>query len=91
MNPTNDPALRSFVPVPPQSHFPIQNLPYGVCRRRGGERFIAVAIGDHVLDVTALERQGLLDVPSKRRRRVFQTGMLNAFMGMDRAAWKMAV
>ena len=34
MNPTNDPALRSFVPVPPVSHFPIQNLPYGVFRRQ---------------------------------------------------------
>ena len=29
MNPTNDPALRSWIDVPAQSHFPIQNLPYG--------------------------------------------------------------
>jgi fumarylacetoacetase len=88
MNPTNDPGLRSFVPVAPTSHFPIQNLPYGVCRRRGGERFLAVAIGEHVLDVTALEAQGLLDVPSLSGRRVFHAGTLNAFMAMDRAAWK---
>ena len=30
MDPTTDPALRSWVPVPPDSHFPIQNLPFGV-------------------------------------------------------------
>ena len=30
MNPTNDPSLRSWVPVPPDSDFPIQNLPFGV-------------------------------------------------------------
>src|SRR5256885_1641513 len=34
MNPTTDPALRSWLSVPPESHFPIQNLPYGVFRRR---------------------------------------------------------
>jgi fumarylacetoacetase len=86
MNPTTDPGLRSFVPVPPQSHFPIQNLPYGVCRRRGG-RFLAVAIGEHVLDLTALEGQGLLNVPSLRGRRVFDSGTLNAFMALGRTAW----
>jgi fumarylacetoacetase len=31
---TTSPDLRSFVPVPPDSHFPIQNLPYGVFKRR---------------------------------------------------------
>ena len=30
MDPTTDPALRSWVPAPPDSHFPIQNLPFGV-------------------------------------------------------------
>ena len=28
----NDPKLRSFIEVDPSSHFPIQNLPYGVIR-----------------------------------------------------------
>ena len=79
--------LRSFLPVSPQSPFPIQNLPYGVCRRRGGERFIAVAIGEHLLDLTALEAQGHLDVSALRSRRVFQSGALNAFMAEGRAAW----
>ena len=36
MDPTTDPALRSWVPVAPESHFPIQNLPYGVFRPRRG-------------------------------------------------------
>ncbi len=87
MNPTTNPGLRSFVSVPPQSHFPIQNLPYGVCRRRGGERFVAVAIGKHVLDLTGLEALGLLDVPTLHGQRVFHTGTLNAFMALGRTAW----
>ena len=29
----NDPSLRSFIDVPPDSPFPIQNLPFGLFRR----------------------------------------------------------
>jgi fumarylacetoacetase len=57
----NDPSLRSFVPVPPQSHFPIQNLPFGVFRRTGGEPRIGVAIGELVLDLAEVAGAGLLD------------------------------
>jgi fumarylacetoacetase len=78
---------RSFVPVPPQSHFPIQNLPYGVCRRHSGERSIAVAIGDYIVDLTALEALGFLDVPALAGRRVFDTGTLNTFMAQGRTVW----
>jgi fumarylacetoacetase len=87
MSPTNDPALRSFVPVPPESHFPIQNLPYGIFRRRAGGRRAGVAIGEAVLDLTLLEERGLLGAPALRGRRVFDTGTLNAFMASGRAAW----
>jgi fumarylacetoacetase len=88
MDPTNDPALRSFVPVAADSHFPIQNLPYGVFRRRsGGEPHGGVAIGDQVLDLALLEEHGLLDVPSLRGRRVFAEPALNAFMALGRTAW----
>jgi fumarylacetoacetase len=78
---------RSFVPVPPQSHFPIQNLPYGVCRRQGSERCIATAIGEYIVDLAALEALGFLDVPALEGRRVFHTGTLNAFMAQGRTVW----
>ena len=59
-----DPNLKSFVPVEPDSHFPIQNLPYGVFRRQSdgaaARGRIGVAIGDQVVDLTALEARGLL-------------------------------
>ncbi len=91
MNPTNDPALRSFVPVAPESHFPIQNLPYGVFRRRsGGPPHVGVAIGDQVLDLTLLEDEGLLDGAPWRGRRVFQGPTLNPFMALGRPAWQEA-
>ncbi len=85
MKPATDSRRRSFVPAPPQSHFPLENLPYGVCRRRGGERFIGAAIGEHILDVTGLEALGLLAVPALQGQRVFDSGKLNVFMGHGRA------
>jgi fumarylacetoacetase len=60
MDPTTDPALRSWVEVPPDSHFPIQNLPFGVFRRRGTvDQHIGVAIGQHILDLSELIARGL--------------------------------
>ena len=84
---TNIPGLRSFVPVAPESHFPIQNLPYGIFRRRTGESAVGVAIGDNVLDLAALEEEGLLDSPLLRGQQVFRGETLNAFMALGRPAW----
>jgi fumarylacetoacetase len=91
MNPTTDPALRSFVPVDPESHFPIQNLPYGVFRRRsGGGACIGVAIGEQVLDLTLLDERGLFDGPRLRARGVFQRGALNGLLALGPSAWREA-
>jgi len=88
MNSTTDSALRSFVPVAAESHFPIQNLPYGVFRRRsGGPETIGVAIGDFLLDLALLEEQNLLSLPGLRGREVFSEPTLNAFMAAGRNAW----
>jgi fumarylacetoacetase len=89
MNPTNDPSLRSWVPVPADSPFPIQNLPYGVFGRRGGGRTVVpgVAIGDSVLDLALLETYGLFDGPVLRHRAPFSWPTLNPFLALGRPAW----
>ena len=82
MTPTAPPALRSFVSVAPEAHFPIQNLPYGVFMPRAG-----VAIGDWVLDLAVLEERGFFSGPELRGRIVFQRPALNAFLALGPAAW----
>lgn len=65
MLPLNDPSLRSFVPVAAASHFPIQNLPFGIFSRGSdADRRIGVAIGDFVLDLQVLMDKELLHVPA---------------------------
>ncbi len=91
MNDTTIPRLRSFIPVSPESHFPIQNLPFGVFRPHWADSpRVGVAIGDQILDLSVLDRCGLLSVPSLsgRGESPFDSPALNDFMACGRQAWR---
>jgi len=82
----NDPSLRCFVPVDADSDFPIQNLPYGVFSTPAlPTPRVGVAIGDHVLDLAALEAEGLIDLAPGRQ--VFMQPSINAFMALGPKVW----
>ena len=85
----NSPKLKSFVNVPRDSHFPIQNLPYGVFTTPANfAPRVGVAIGDDVLDLSVLEQAGLLEpVPGER---VFNRPTLNAFIERGPEVWARA-
>ncbi len=88
MDPTTDPRLRSWVPVPPESHFPIQNLPYGVFRRVSNPNEsgrICVAIGDQALDLRVLHEERLLENAA-----LGWSEQLNEFLALGRPAWREA-
>lgn len=88
---THDPYRQSFISHPADSHFPIQNLPFGVCRRPDDAApRVCTAIGDHVVDLAVLDEAGLFDGPELAGRRVFAAGALNPFMALGRAAWREA-
>ncbi len=89
MNP-NTPTLQSFLPVSPESHFPIQNLPYGVFAPRNEKKRIGVAIGDWVLDLRVASEEGLLSGPEFEPGDCFRQPTLNQFMGLGPVAWKAA-
>jgi fumarylacetoacetase len=75
--------MRSFLDVAPDSHFPIQNLPFGIFKPRNGAARAGVAIGDLILDLAVLEEAGHFG-----QQRVFASDSLNAFMSLGRPAWK---
>ncbi|HWB11863.1 MAG TPA: fumarylacetoacetase [Pirellulales bacterium] len=80
--------LHSFVDVAADSHFPIQNLPYGIFRPRGAEvPRVGVAIGGWILDLSVLEREGLLHLPACGGETIFDRLSLNAFMCLGRETW----
>ncbi|WP_108522248.1 fumarylacetoacetase [Bradyrhizobium algeriense] len=81
----NDPSLRSFIDVAPDSHFPIQNLPYGVFSAKDGlAPRIGVAIGDYVLDLWQLAQDCRFDVVEPA---VFAAPQLNPFMALGPKVW----
>ncbi|KAF5728874.1 fumarylacetoacetase [Tripterygium wilfordii] len=84
-------TLKSFVEVQPDSHFPIQNLPYGVFRPESGSTARpGVAIGDYVLDLSVITRAGLFDGLILKGSDCFLQPNLNKFLAMGRPAWKEA-
>jgi fumarylacetoacetase len=83
--------MRSFVEVSPESHFSIQNLPFGVFSHGAEERpRCGVAIGEHVLDLAVLEERRFFDGPHLGGRKPFSSLSLNAFMALGRPAWQEA-
>jgi len=82
--------LRSFIDVPSDSHFPIQNLPFGVFQPKRGNARVGIAIGDFVVDLSVLEELGHFRSPEFQDRHVFSHDSLNAFLALGRPAWRKA-
>ncbi|MEY2496318.1 MAG: fumarylacetoacetase [Verrucomicrobiota bacterium] len=84
------PALKSFIDVAPDSHFPIQNLPFGIFKPAQGAARVGAAIGDLVLDLSVLEELGHFRTAEFQQRAIFSEGALNAFFALGRPAWRAA-
>jgi fumarylacetoacetase len=82
--------LKSFLDVAPDSHFPIQNLPFGIFQPAQGAARVGVAIGEFVLDLSALEEAGHFKSPEFQNQRIFSESALNAFLALGRPAWRKA-
>ncbi|CAJ2658262.1 unnamed protein product [Trifolium pratense] len=83
--------LQSFIEVHPDSHFPIQNLPYGIFKPQPtSSPRPGVAIGDFVLDLSEISSAGLFNGPLLNNSDSFQQPNLNKFVSLGKPAWKEA-
>lgn len=82
--------MRSFIPVEPSNHFPIQNLPYGIFRLRdnSGKPRVGTAIGEYVLDLSVLEEEGYFQDIIDQEEKVFAAPFLNPFMAKGPDVWQ---
>jgi fumarylacetoacetase len=87
LNETHDAARKSWLASAnaPDTDFPIQNLPFGVFRRRGGEAQGGVAIGDQVLDLAIAVREGLFEGDALMAALAASESRLNYLMGVEPA------
>jgi fumarylacetoacetase len=80
--------MQSFIEVHPDSHFPIQNLPYGIFSPWEGRRpRVGVAIGSHVLDLHVLDQGGFFNGIDTGGGQHFLNSGLNDFMTLGRPSW----
>jgi len=89
---TIDKNLTSFIDIATDSDFSIHNLPYGIFSETkdatgNNNRRAAVAIGEHVLDLSVLEAEGLLSLADGP---YFDQPTLNAFIDSGRENWTKA-
>jgi fumarylacetoacetase len=91
LNETHDPGLRSWVESANAAgtEFPIQNLPFGVFRRKGSNEAFrgGVAIGAEILDLGAAHKVGAFSGEAAGAAANCAGATLNAFMAMGPGAW----
>ncbi len=87
INETHDPSLQSWIESAndPATDFPLQNLPFGVFRRKQGVEppRVGVAIGDRILDVARAHRYWDLGEAGA----ACDAPMLNPLMALGAPAW----
>lgn len=75
--------LRSFIDVPADSHFPLENLPFGVFQPKDGRPRVGVAIGDFIVDLSVLEELGHFQSPEFRNQKSSRKIRSTSFLRWD--------
>jgi fumarylacetoacetase len=75
----NDPKLTSWVNIPKNSDFPIQNLPFGIFKTKEKTPRVGVAIGEQIIDLLILFELGYLEGLSLKKSDL-STNFLNDLM-----------
>lgn len=84
----NNPTRTSWIDVPENSDFPIQNIPFGVFLTRDDIITIVTRIGDTVIDLGALHQLGYfkgIDLTDD----IFLQDSLNDFIADGRKTWRL--
>jgi len=79
----NDPNLSSWIDVPENSDFPIQNLPFGIAASPGPSKGVSI-IGNTVISLAALHKLGYFSV-IKLPEGIFEKDSLNDFIALGKS------
>jgi fumarylacetoacetase len=87
-NIANDPKRKSWIKVPENSDFPIQNIPFGVFITKEDVITIGTRIGDYAIDMGALQQLGYfegIDLTDD----MFMQDTLNDFISDGKKTWRL--
>ena len=81
----NNPALKTWISVPENSDFPIQNIPFGIIDFNG-TKVAATRIGDTVVNLSVLFDWGIFEDILKEN--CFAESTLNSFLKLNKQIWR---
>ncbi|MEM6684560.1 MAG: fumarylacetoacetase, partial [Bacteroidota bacterium] len=85
---TNNPNRRTWLDVPANSDFPVQNIPFGVFLTRDDVITIGTRIGDYAIDLGALHQLGYFEgIPLTDD--MFLQDSLNDFISDGKKTWRL--
>jgi len=84
----NNPSRKTWLPVPENSDFPIQNIPFGVFLTRDDIITIGTRIGDTAIDLGAMAQLGYFDGTGITDD-MFLQNSLNDFIADGRKTWRL--
>ncbi len=79
----NDTSIKTWLDIPADTDFPIQNLPFGIYKVEGQGPRVCSALGDRVIDLLRLSELGFFsdfDIP----KAVFDNEYINDFMALGK-------
>ncbi len=84
----NDPKRKTWLDIPENTDFPIQNIPFGVFLTRDDIITIGTRIGDYAIDLGALHQLGYFDgIPLTDD--IFLQDTLNDFISDGKKTWRL--
>jgi len=87
-NIANDPNRKSWIPVPVNSDFPIQNIPFGVFITKEDVITIGTRIGNCAIDMGALQQLGYFE-GIELTDDMFMQDTLNDFISDGKKTWRL--
>lgn len=75
--------MKSFISVQRDSHFPIQNIPFGIFKTKANpKQRVCTIIGETIIDLSIIENKGLFKNFLKDDIKYFSQSSLNKFMSL---------
>lgn len=84
----NDPSRKSWLDVPQDSDFPIQNIPFGVFLTKDDVITIGTRIGNHAIDLGALQQLNYFE-GIELTDDMFMQDTLNDFISDGKKTWRL--
>ena len=84
---STDKTLNSWISVPQESDFPLQNIPFGIAAKASCQPKVCTRIGDTVIDLSVLASEGYFQNLDAKVLESFDKQALNDYIALGSEVW----